>query len=98
VQDTCESCDSYSPKRIDLSSGAWGALESNFGLGLLTVTYSSCGSNSLEDSTAQGSPDNSLSWGVWIGIGVGVGVISTLIVVAIVFLVVRAHRAKSEQV
>jgi len=95
VQDTCESCASLG--RIDLSQGAWQQLNSNIGLGLLPVTWSkggSCPSFAVQESSAESNI--SLSWGAWIGIGVAVGIVSTLLIVGIVFLVFRAKR--SEQV
>jgi len=90
VQDTCEVC--ASDGRIDLSSGAWQQLESDTDLGLIPVTWGVCGSFALQEATAQSSGGVSLSWGAWIGIGVSVGVVSTLLVVGIVFLVFRAKQ------
>jgi len=57
VEDTCPGC--ATTGRIDLSIGAWKALESNTGKGLIPVTWSFCGGNLRKDGEEQTPVPNS---------------------------------------
>jgi len=82
VADTCPGCDSLG--RIDLTQGAWQALEPDTGKGLIPVTWDFVGCNGNRQSGPGSSPHvGALSVGAF----VAVVVCSVLVAVAILGLV-----------
>jgi len=96
VQDTCPGCTKTG--RIDLSIGAWKALEPNTGKGILSVTWSFCGSGFRQEEPGTTPVPNSLSPLAIALIVLGTVLFLALVVIGVVYYAIRRSRNQNETV
>jgi hypothetical protein len=89
AQDTCPGC--ASTGRIDLSIGAWKALEPNTGKGLIPVTWSFCGSGLRKDEEGHTTASDSFSSLAIASIVLGIVCFAALVVIGVLYYIRRSR-------